>query len=364
MNKKLIALAVVGAVFAPAVMAQTANPVTLYGRAYVGLESVKADGGSAVPIGSRLRVSNLGPSMFGIRGTEDLGDGLKAFFQMETQFTLDQNDAAGAASTFATRNSGVGLQGGFGSVLLGRWDTPFKVASAAIDPFGDTTLGGYTAAMSDRGNFNVRQQNVVQYWTPNLSGFQARVAYGVNEGKTATVNPSQFSWNATYTQGPIYVGYAWERHKDQFKGYTVALAAIQGAQETGQSLFGAVTFGPLKVGLMTQRFKKNAGPTAAVQTTDIKSNMAALTYTAGQNQFVYTYQNSKDGLLTTAAVQPNCKVNTVGYFYNFSKRTSFLGQYAQIKNNTAGLCNFGANTLAIAADQDPQGFTIGLRHLF
>jgi predicted porin len=54
----------------------------------------------------------------------------------------------------------------------------------------------------------------------------------------------------------------------------------------------------------------------------------------------------------------------VGYFYNFSRRTTLVAVYTQTKNNVTGLGNLGANTLAIAADQDPRGFSIGLRHTF
>src|SRR5450631_3707362 len=113
MNKKLIALAVAGACVVPAAMAQTANPVTLYGRVYVTLESVEADGpAGTASLARRNRVSDE-VSYLGVRGTEDLGGGLKAFFQLETAFKADQNDSA-----FAARNSGVGLQGNWGSVLL------------------------------------------------------------------------------------------------------------------------------------------------------------------------------------------------------------------------------------------------------
>src|SRR5690348_17430593 len=98
MNKKLIALAIAGACVAPAAMAQTANPVTLYGRAYVTFESIEAKGG-ATPLARRNRVEDQS-SLLGVRGTEDLGGGLKAFFQLETSFRLDQN-----TSTFANRNS-------------------------------------------------------------------------------------------------------------------------------------------------------------------------------------------------------------------------------------------------------------------
>src|SRR5258705_8323132 len=75
MNKKLIALAVAGACVAPAAMAQTANPVTLYGLVYVTFESVEANGGAA-PLVRRNRVSDQS-SLLGVRGTEDLGGGLK-----------------------------------------------------------------------------------------------------------------------------------------------------------------------------------------------------------------------------------------------------------------------------------------------
>jgi predicted porin len=362
MNKKLIALAVAGATLAPAAMAQTANPVTLYGRIWVAFENVKADGGTAAPVGSRNRVSNNGASLIGFRGTEDLGGGLKAFFQAETEFRPDQNDL----SNFGTRNSGVGLQGGFGSVLLGRWDTPFKLANASIDPFGTTTIAGFTSAMSDRGNFDRREQNVVQYWSPNFSGLTFRASYTANEGKTATVNPVVTSFNAVYAQGPIYVSTAWEKHKDIFKNYTGAVANVAGADETGISLGGHVTFGPVRVGALIQNFKKNGGGTT--RTSDQKAQMFNLIYTAGKNQFVFQTQRSKDGATratpTTAVTEPDTKVNSVGYFYNFSRRTSLIAIYTQTKNNVAGLGNFGANNLAIAADQDPRGFSIGMRHTF
>ena len=377
MNKKLIALAVAGATVAPAVMAQTANPVTLYGRAYVLFESTKASGGATAPQASRNRVTDQS-SLFGIRGTEDLGDGLKAFFQLETVFRLDQSAAVGntTASTFANRNSGVGVQGDFGSVLLGRWDTPWKVVTTAIDPFGDLTPGGLSGNVQDRSNFDRRENNTVQWWSPNWSGFQFRAGYAANEGKTATVNPSGISLTGTYTQGPVYVGYAWERHKDQYGAYNrtaAAAAATTGADETGQAIFGNFTFGPMRVGLMSQRFKKNAGPTvlAAAQPSDLKSNMLALTYTAGKSQFIWSYMRSKDGAAKNATVQPDCKTNVLGYFYNFSRRTSFLAQWTQINNGVAGQCDFGADRLGsttggafVSADQDPRSFAVGLRHTF
>jgi predicted porin len=379
MKKKLIALAVAGATLAPlAAMAQTSNPVTLYGRAYATFESVKADGGPLTPLGSRNRVTDQS-SFFGIRGTEDLGGGLKAFFQLESVFRLDSNN-----STFANRNSGVGLQGDFGSFLLGRWDTPFKVTTGPIDPFGDLTIGGYTAVAQDRGNFDRREQNVVQYWSPSLSGFQARASYAANEGKTNTttvgtvttpgVNPSSLSFSGTYTQGPFYVGYAWERHKDQWKAYTAAngnAGAVAGAREKGQALFGTFTIGPVKLGAMTQFFiKDNPLLAPGLRKNGSTAQMFSAVYTIGKSAILFSHQRAKDGtygaLLANGSRPADAKstINSIGYQYNFTRRTFVLGQYAAVKNNALGLGDIAGDRLGVGADQDPKGFSFGIRHLF
>jgi predicted porin len=341
MNKNLIALAVAGASLAPAAMAQTANPVTLYGRVFVTLESVEAKGG-ATPVANRGRVSDQS-SYFGIRGTEDLGGGLKAFFQLETGFRPDSND-----TTFAARNSAVGLQGGWGSVLMGRWDSPYKTATTAIDPFGDLTISGITGVLNDGGNFNVRQQNVVQYWSPSWGGFGFRLAGTANEGKTATLNPRQTAANMTFTRGPAYAFIAWEEHKD-------VSATLQ--KEEGVAGGGAFTIGPVKLGAQYQEYKKTSRSTQ-------QAWMGVLTWTIGNHQILYSYMQSKDGKLNTATVEPDCDANSIGYLYNFTRRTFFVASYVKVDNNEAASCNFGSNRLTAAAGQDPQGISLGLRHLF
>ena len=108
--------AIVGVCASTAALAQSVNPVTLYGRIFAGIETVQANGGTT-PVSSRNRVTDR-QSLIGFRGTEDLGGGLKAFFQVES---ATAPDAGGGV--FASRNSGVGLTGDWGSVLIGRWDT-------------------------------------------------------------------------------------------------------------------------------------------------------------------------------------------------------------------------------------------------
>jgi len=366
MNKKLIALAVAGATFAPAAMAQSANPVTLYGRAWVMFNSMKADGG-ATPLSTRNTVVNES-SLIGIRGTEDLGGGLKAFFQLEMGYAPDENVTSVSSlspapattpisinnSPVSGRNSAVGLQGGFGSVLLGRWDTPMKLVSITVDPFGQNTIGNQLTVT--QSNWSRRETNSIQYWSPTVAGFAARGMYSANEGKqsaTPFANPSSAGFSVGYTGGPIWVGYAWERHKDQ-----VGTTITAGVRETGDTLAGTVVFGPVKVGLLTQKVK-------STNRADAKTNYGAFTYTLGKNEFVIVAGTLKNGALTTAALQPDTKMTGVGYNYNFSRRTTFMMRYTTVKNNAAANTALNASGLpGFVVDDDPKGFGAGLRHTF
>jgi predicted porin len=331
MNKKLIALAIAGACSVPAAMAQTANPVTLYGRAYATVEWVDMKDGTP----KRTRIEDQS-SLFGIRGTEDLGGGLRAFFQLETAFRLDSNN-----STFAARNSGVGLQGGWGSLIFGRWDMPFKSATIAVDPYGDLTLSGLTGVLSDFGNFDRREQNVAQYWSPTMGGFAFRLAGTANEGRTATSNPRSYGANATFTRGPIYAFFAWEEHRD------VTATTDEEAWAAG----GSFAFGPIKLGGQYQEIDKGA--------TDIENWMGNVVWTLGKNQFIYQHLRSDQG-------PGDCSMDSLGYQYNFTRRTFFIASYVRVKNDDGVRCGFGTvrPLAAAAAGTDPRATFIGLRHVF
>ena len=409
MNKKLIALAVAGACVAPAAMAQTANPVTLYGRVHATFESVQATAGTfaATAAGNgeqvrRNRVSDQA-SLLGVRGTEDLGGGLKAFFQLETAFKPDQND-----TNFAQRNSGVGLQGGWGSLLLGRWDTPYKTVTTAVDPYGDVTLGGWNTAMNGAGINGLagsavldrRDQNVVQYWSPSWGGFAFRLSYAANEGRSAAncagrpaspvagCNPRSNGASVSYTGGPVYVAYAYHQLKDQptaslqftLTGTNVtaiAFPTLTPPTQTGNEIVGTFTFGPIKIGGGYEKIKRTDSGAALVAGnvvgfSDRKAWAANAVWTFGNNQLIFQYQKAQDGGVRvqgvpaslTQVLEPSCKVMSPGYQYNFSRRTFFLAQYTKIDNNATGVCNFGSNPLVNVIGADYKGISLGLRHIF
>ena len=348
MNKKLIALAVASATVAPAAMAQTANPVTLYGRVHLTSEWVEAKGSTT--FSKRSRIVDQA-SLLGVRGTEDLGGGLKAFFQLETAFAPDQ--APGTNGGFAGRNSGVGFQGGWGSILVGRWDTPFKVATGAIDPFGDVTIAGITQANNDQGNFDRRDGNVWQYWSPNWGGFAFRLMTQSREAKTATANPYDNSASLTFTRGPAYFFVTYEEHKDQ-----VGTTATSGSKEEGLALGGTYAFGPIKIGGTWQEYKKTGR-------TKRESWLANIVWTLGNNQIIGQYQAQEDGGLTSAASQPECDAATIAWQYNFSRRTFTQLLYTKVDNNASANCGtVGGSMIPGGAGSDPQGISFGIRHIF
>ena len=173
MNKKLIALAVAGALVAPA--AVSAADAEVYGKARVsfGITSNGAEGSNVSD--SEMTITSHS-SRLGVKGSEDLGDGLTVVYQVEGEIDLDDNKD----TSLASRDSFVGLAGGFGTVLLGRHDTPYKLATKKADvwsdTYGDLDKGGLNSV------HNGRVDNVLAYISPDMGGFTFIGAYVTDIG--------------------------------------------------------------------------------------------------------------------------------------------------------------------------------------
>ena len=160
MQKKIIVLAIAAALAAPSAFAET----TVYGKLSADFESVKSTIVALQMLANSLSRISTNASRFGVKGSEDLGDGLKAIYQYEVQMDLNGNAGNGLGN--GTRNSNVGLQGDFGTAFLGIWDTPYKVTHNKVELFDNTTFGSATNLLgrtSIGGNFNTREKNSVQY---------------------------------------------------------------------------------------------------------------------------------------------------------------------------------------------------------
>ena len=245
MNKKALVLAIGAALVIPTAMAQKgggkgeAEPdsvVTLYGKVYPELVFPSSSGATAAghavcsicspAVGTNAIIKRTemesSNSRFGVRGHERLGGGLKAIFQLETIFLVDN-----AGSAFATRDSFVGLaHKGWGTVKLGRMDTPFKEYGDDVSFLG-VSSGNFTSisgiyrhigfgTQNNAARFHERRNNVVQYESPDWGPFDFKVQWSTNEAKTATRDPRVLSFGAKYEMGPLSVLVAHEIHHDLF----------------------------------------------------------------------------------------------------------------------------------------------------
>ncbi len=156
-------------------------------------------------------------SRLGFKGSEDLGNGLKAIYQLELGVNLNDtnNNVVSNSDIITYRNSFVGLAGGWGTFLVGRHDTPMKISTGKLDLFADT-MADYNGTVGFR---DLRADNVVAYISPSLSGFQLAAAIipaggatGGGRGLNLEENSiaGAYSIAGIYSNGPFYASAAWE----------------------------------------------------------------------------------------------------------------------------------------------------------
>ena len=191
MKKSLIALAVLatsGASFAQ-------SSVTLYGVADVFLGSVKnTDALGASLTQTVLDAGGVSHNRWGLKGSEDLGGGLKANFNFEQGFSMDKG-AADAAGQMFNRYAWVGLSGNFGEVKLGKTGTAYDDVNGAANAVFDSGLSPANYVFASTG-YTWTPANSIMYVTPTFGGFNGEISYALDE-KTAGV-PAVTSVNVAY----------------------------------------------------------------------------------------------------------------------------------------------------------------------
>jgi predicted porin len=261
-NKKLLVIAIGAALAIPCAHAQRSagaksedvpdSVVELYGKAYPVWVTPRS-GNGPTPAGATVSTITSTPptgtqsivqrneidapnTRIGVRGHEKLGGGLKAIFQLETEFRIDQND-----TRFAQRDSFVGLDHPvWGSIKLGRMDTPFKNYGDDISFLG-VSSGNFTSTSnimrktgygtSGANSFHLRRANAVDYETSRFAGFQGRIQYSTDETDTSTRHPHVWSGGVRWEGGPFEASIAHEVHWDLFGGSSSAPAAMRNAAD-------------------------------------------------------------------------------------------------------------------------------------
>jgi predicted porin len=319
MKKSLLALAAFGA-FAGAASAQTNT--TIYGIVDIGLTYSKSD-----VAGTRWGIDsgNWYGSRLGFKGTEDLGNGLSALFQLENGFSADTG-ALGQSGRLFGRHAWVGLQGGFGTVRLGRsWMPTYSLLTDVIDPFEDG-MAGAAAGFFGRNIFNaidIRMQNAVFYGN-TFGGLRADVAYSFGEVAGNTSANSQVSTAFTYTAGPAKAVFGYHNAKDTAGTGAAKLTFVGGTYD----------FGAAKLHLGIDQQKTDA---AGVTTVDARDVLVGVTVPVGAGRILASWNRYDDRLPANADMTQTA----VGYTYDMSKRTTLYTSYGHVNLNDANRFNVG-----------------------
>jgi predicted porin len=198
MNKKLLAFAVAAALAAPMVASADSGNVQIGGTLKVSLDSLNGANVAGTDLTRQWNVSSNSSNIW-FKGAEDLGNGLKAVWQLTT--FVGMGATSNVNNQWTNGNSFVGLAGGFGTVILGKHDTPFKILGRKLDLFGDQIgdLRNLTNGYGPAG-WDIRPDNVLAWITPTYNNFHAAIATvtdvtGVAQVANAASDKSVNAWS-------------------------------------------------------------------------------------------------------------------------------------------------------------------------
>ena len=434
MNKKLVALAVGGAFALPfAAQAQTAN-VTLYGRLNVDFEFVNGStcqGGisaGAGSLGTQTGANQSGggtactntagvnqktnptvnrvssnSSRFGMRGTESLGGGLNAVFQIESSVSGDTGVNSG--SNIATRETFVGLQGSWGRVIMGKFLMPqddlhgiFGNAPTFLTSVLSTAdLWAFANLTKAQGGWDARTGNNVRYDSPNWNGFTLALQYstrddsgntqqtpnGGDNGDHPSVQNHANVWGANliYNNGPLQVGGAIEYNNKVRNAFTATTATWTPPNlkdydwtVTGSYNFGTIMQGfGLQIGVVYEQTRYDVQDPAATVgsscrfgidtgTCTLKRNFwgVSATIPIGGGKIYGFYGNAgagkgsaadgtSVGYLTNGS-QTKSQQGEISYSYALSPRTTLWVGYTKLINQCRASYTFNINPYPIAVN--------------
>lgn len=316
MKKSLVALAVLAATGA----ASAQSSVTIYGQvdAYVG--SVKDTITSVTNVSqTAVNSSGLFSSRWGFKGSEDLGDGLKANFVLEGGFSPDTGATAG---DLFGRKATVGLSGNFGAVNLGRDYTAYFTLRNMTNNTADSNAAITNTVWANGGDYTIRTNNSVRFDSQTYSGISGSVAYAFGENKTSTLTSTDtISANVKYAQGPVLVGFAHQTQK----------AALATESDTKFNLIaGSYDLGTVKLNAGLNNVSRTSTDESEYQV-GLSAPLGATTLYAG---FAGSTVENKAGVEQSKRTGYNLAAT-----YSLSKRTTAYAAYmnAEIKNTTQEL---------------------------
>lgn len=345
--------------------------------------------------GNQVNSGGLSASRIGFKGTEDLGNGLKALFVLEYRVDIDQNTTiggnytnAGTSSSGPARQQLVGLTGGFGTAVAGRlqttgydWAIKYdQVAGTAFSPLQNVNYGAAAAPFIIGGTTDAaRANNAIAYISPSFYGVtvalnhaeqtEQPISSSTDVTKTTTnlqttvVNTTWDMAGIYYDNGPLSAGFVYATAKNNAD--LTSKFGTQGNKTNEWALGASYDFKVVKVGVTYQSSENEGNGITGYRgdSNDAWSISAGIPVTAAGKVHLAYAQNSIDN---QGAGDWDTKSWTVAYTHAMSKRTTAYAGYNGIsRGNDYGINvtnSAGVNTVVKGADTDT--FLVGINHKF
>jgi predicted porin len=339
MNKQFFALAIVSAASA----ASAQSSLSLYGVVDASVESVKA--GDTV---SRVSSDNLASSRFGLKGTEDLGGGLKGLFNLEAALSTDTG--AANATRFFGRQAWLGLSGEFGEVRLGRTDSSIGVLAGNSSILGAQSYDDFSAAQTLAAVKYRRVDNSITYVLPKVvNGLSAQVQYSTQASGAEVAGDKTgrlYGLNVQYASGAFGAG----------AGYLEARVDNDNAKEKSALAYLSYDFTAAKIIAYYNRNASAVGLDGARYLYGVRLDVPLAS--------AFTLQASVSRASDWKAIRDNADATIVALkgIYGLSKRTSLYALATTVSNEDNSAIAVGGR--AGVDGERSTGLAVGVSHKF
>lgn len=335
--KKTLLFTAVLASLASSAFAQ--DNVTIYGVVDLGYNHTSNGVSSINAINSGIQSG----SRLGFKGTEDLGGGSKAIFDLETGINVDTGGFAQNNTAFGRQAWGGLSNQQLGTVKLGLQYAPLRVAVENVDPFAVGFSGNALKTLGS-GGYVERVSNAADYATPTFHGFSAQAMYGFGEVAGNTAANRTVGAGLNYDNGPLTVRYAYNNRNSNPTGVD---------QKFQDNFLGAVyDFGFVKAHAAVAQ--RTVDDRIADTSARVRDYLVGVTVPYGPHTFLASYIHND--VRTTDDADSN--QYSLGYTYNLSKRTDVYTSWARYTNQSNAALNVAGNGL------NGSQYNVGMRHLF
>ncbi|HGM0172592.1 TPA: trimeric porin PorB.IB [Neisseria gonorrhoeae] len=315
MKKSLIALTL-----AALPVAATAD-VTLYGAIKAGVQtyrSVEHREGKVVGVGTGSEISDFG-SKIGFKGQEDLGNGLKAIWQLEQGASV-----AGTNSGWGNKQSFIGLKGGFGTIRAGSLNSPLKNTKNNVNAWESGKLTGNVLEISGMAQREHRYLSV-RYDSPEFAGFSGSVQYAPKDNSGS--NGESYHVGLNYRNNGFFAQYAglFQRYGEgtKMEGYAYPSLFVEKLQV--HRLVGGYDNNALYASVAAQQQDAKLYGAMSGNSHNSQTEVAAtVAYRFGNVTPRVSYAHGFKGTVDDANHDNTYDQVVVGAEYDFSKRTSAL----------------------------------------